>query len=320
MLRRSEWTLFLPEAYARIASVTVLRTMLCGLLVCLALRAEDEQIMPDEVVGSAQVWIRENMDDWVFDFAGMDRKAVDQTLDQAQSDLAAMLPTEGEPSREDAEQILTVLRGFEETRPLAHWLESLLQRDRAPTLATNIVSPTPAKPTLEEMREFWLSVMTNRPAPPRASDYLTQIKPIFQEERVPAELVWLAEVESSFDPEARSPMGAVGLFQLMPETAQSLGLSTWFPDERQNAQKNARAAAQYLQHLHDRFGDWRLALAAYNAGPTRVSRLLKKSEVYSYDAIAWRLPSETRDYLAKVEAVLFIREGVRLASLPRVKG
>ena len=151
--------------------------------------------------------------------------------------------------------------------------------------------------------------------PSRAEGVVPQLKSIFAAEKVPVELVWLAEVESSFDPRARSPAGAAGMFQLMKPTAKSLGLSTWLPDERLNPQKSARAAAKYLRYLHHRFGDWRLALAAYNVGEGRVDALLKKSKVKSFDAIASRLPAETQLYVPKCEATLRKREGLSLAEL-----
>jgi membrane-bound lytic murein transglycosylase D len=132
---------------------------------------------------------------------------------------------------------------------------------------------------------------------------------------VPTELVWLAEVESSFDPSARSPAGAVGLFQLMPATAKSLDLSLWPWDERRNPEKSARAAAVYLRSLHKRFDDWPLALAAYNAGEGRVSDLLRKRKARSFDAISDALPAETQMYVPKVEATVLKREGRTLAQL-----
>ncbi|MEO6034501.1 MAG: lytic transglycosylase domain-containing protein, partial [Verrucomicrobiota bacterium] len=145
---------------------------------------------------------------------------------------------------------------------------------------------------------------------------VAQLKKIFAAERVPVELVWLAEVESSFDPKARSPVGAVGLFQLMPVTARSLDLSVGLlQDERLNPEKSSRAAAHYLRQLYTRFGDWRLALAAYNAGETRVAALLKKQNARTFDQIANRLPAETQMYVPKIEAVVRKREGRSLADL-----
>lgn len=296
-------------------SVNIVQTMFCSLLVCFALSAEDQQMAPDEVVGSVQTWLQENVDDWVFEEAGIDRKAIDRSLNLAQQELSAAPTPQTEPSRQDAERMVRLLGNFEETRPYAQWLDSFLGQHLMQPSPTNSVDTPSTPPTPQEMRMFWVSAMTNRPAPARANEYLTQIKPIFRAEKVPVELIWLAEVESAFDPHARSPVGAVGLFQLMPDTAKSLGLSIWLPDERENAEKNARAAAKYLHQLHDRFGEWRLALAAYNAGPTRVSTLLKKSDDYSYDAIVRQLPEETRSYVARAEATLFIREGVVLTSL-----
>ena len=140
---------------------------------------------------------------------------------------------------------------------------------------------------------------------------------MFREEGVPPELAWLAEAESTFNPAARSPVGARGLFQLMPETAKSLGLQTFLPDERTNPEKSARAAAQYLRRLHERFGDWPLVLAAYNAGEGRVGRTLAKQNATTFAEIADSLPAETRMYVPKVLATIEARAGVAPASLPK---
>jgi membrane-bound lytic murein transglycosylase D len=297
--------------------------IVCILLVSLASHAEEDRIMPDEAVASLQMWMDANIEEWVFPAVNLDREAVDEFLEAARQELAAAQQATGQPGREAAEHLLGLLERFESTEGYAVWIRSCLDKPlmaRAPSDAAPEAGRPPLPTPQEEARALWLNVMTLRPEPAKAREYLPHIKPIFQSESVPAELVWVAEVESAFNPEAKSPVGAVGLFQLMPETAKSLGLSTWFPDERRNAEKNARAAAQYLQYLYDRFGDWRLAIAAYNAGPTRVSRLLRKSDTYSYDAIAHQLPSETRNYVAKVEATLLVREGVELASLAPSEG
>ena len=85
------------------------------------------------------------------------------------------------------------------------------------------------------------------------------------------------------------------------------------------AEKSARAAARYLRHLHGRFGDWRLALAAYNCGEGRVSGLLKKHRGKSYDDINQFLPVETQMYVPKIEATLRKREKLNLRDLKTVK-
>jgi peptidoglycan lytic transglycosylase D len=125
----------------------------------------------------------------------------------------------------------------------------------------------------------------------------------------------VAEVESSFDPRARSPDGATGLFQLMPATAKRYGLRTWPRDQRLNPESSAQAAAQYLSYLHRHFGDWRLALAAYNSGEGTVDKLLARRKAKTYDAIATRLPAETQLYVPRVEATILRRERLQLADL-----
>lgn len=102
----------------------------------------------------------------------------------------------------------------------------------------------------------------------------------------------------------------------MPATARELGLSTTLPDERGNPEKNAGAAALYLKQLHARFGDWPLAIAAYNAGPGRVQRLLASRKGKTFADIADHLPSETRMYVPKVLALLSVRAGVEPGQLP----
>jgi membrane-bound lytic murein transglycosylase D len=128
-------------------------------------------------------------------------------------------------------------------------------------------------------------------------------------------LVWLAEVESSFDPRAQSPAGAAGLFQLMPDTAKRFGLSLWPRDQRFQTAPSANASAQDLKYLFGRFHDWRLALAAYDAGEGTVQKLLDRHHARSYDGIARHLPAETQMYVPRVEAVLLQREGARLEHL-----
>jgi membrane-bound lytic murein transglycosylase D len=142
-----------------------------------------------------------------------------------------------------------------------------------------------------------------------------RLKPVFAAQKVPPELVWIAEVESSFDPRARSPAGAAGLFQLMPATAKRFGLRRWPLDQRLTPEKSAGATAKYLQYLHGHFNDWRLALAAYNAGEGAIDRLLQERKAATFDAIAPHLPAETQMYVPRIEATLLRREGVKLSQL-----
>ena len=80
-------------------------------------------------------------------------------------------------------------------------------------------------------------------------------------------------------------------------------------------EESARAAAQYIHYLHGEFKDWRLALAAYNAGEGTVHKLLKQQKARTFDAIATRLPAETQMYVPRIEATLARREGVTLNQL-----
>ncbi|HEY5552837.1 MAG TPA: lytic transglycosylase domain-containing protein [Opitutaceae bacterium] len=164
--------------------------------------------------------------------------------------------------------------------------------------------------------DVWRRKVATHPAPAAAARYVPGLKKVFAAEGVPPELVWIAEVESSFNPKAQSPVGARGLFQFMPATAKHYGLSTFPFDERTDPEKSARAAAQYLKVLHGRFNDWPLAIAAYNAGEGRVGRLLERHTARDFDTIAPRLPAETRLYVPKVLATVAAREGVNPRLLP----
>jgi membrane-bound lytic murein transglycosylase D len=190
---------------------------------------------------------------------------------------------------------------------------------RPPVTPPAINGAPPGLPTAELIiphYEPWLERMRQRPAPGRAAALLPRMQQVFREEGLSPALVWLAESESTFNPSALSPVGAKGLFQLMPETAKGLGLQTFLPDERTNPEKSSRAAAQYLRYLHGRFGDWPLALAAYNAGEGRVSRLLTRQNAKTFAEIADNLPAETRMYVPKVLATIEVRAGITPGNLP----
>ena len=235
------------------------------------------------------------------------------------------------PLRDAANAALPLLDQRPETRPYAAWLRTRLDyfsvvdnlKVAIPPPNMELQSPTPAlNPTPSAERHAWEERLRMEDLPPGARAYVVRLKPIFLTEGVPAELVWLAEVESEFDTLARSPIGAVGLYQLMPETAKSLGLTLLPWDERRQPEKNAHAAAKYLKYLYREFGDWRLTMAAYNAGEGLVGRLLAKRAAHTFDEIAPYLPAEAQMYVPKVEATILRREGVAMETLklPKADG
>lgn len=195
--------------------------------------------------------------------------------------------------------------------PTPHATPSPAPKTPAPTLPQK-----PKSAPLIPHYDLWLDRMRSRVVPPRAAALLPRLRPVFVAEGLSPALVWMAEAESSFNPDAVSPVGAKGLFQLMPATARELGLSTMLPDERGNPEKNAGAAARYLKFLHSRFGDWPLAIAAYNAGPGRVQRTLSARQAKTFAEISASLPSETRMYVPKVLAILTVRAEVGVENLP----
>jgi membrane-bound lytic murein transglycosylase D len=168
-------------------------------------------------------------------------------------------------------------------------------------------------------QDTWLKKLRGRLKPDDAANVIPQLKHVFAAEGVPPEWAWLAEVESSLNAQARSPVGAAGLFQFMPATAQRFGLSLAPQDERLAPAKSARAAAKYLRVLYGRFGSWPLVLAAYNAGEGRVSRALQKKSATTFDQIVDDLAVETQMYVPKVCATIKLREGVVAAELPPPK-
>ncbi len=230
-----------------------------------------------------------------------------------------------EPEARTAAAALRALPGYED---YADWLDALMDNIEAAKEAERLaaqpppsVKPPPPADLANEVPLYglWVERLRARPVPARAAALLPGLKAIFTAEGLPPALVWLAETESAFNPVARSPAGARGLFQLMPATAREFGLNTTLPDERTDPDKNARASARLLRRLHGRFGSWPLALAAYNAGEGRVSRLLTARRATTFAAIASDLPAETRLYVPKVLATLELREGVSPGALPAPK-
>ena len=232
--------------------------------------------------------------------------------------------------RQTAQTLLPLLDSSDETRPYAAWLKARMDYlDIAdeirltippPSVPTNHPPPPPPNPPPQNERELWVKKVSLTPWPALANEYVPELKPIFTAQNVPPALVWVAEAESGFDRNALSPAGAAGLFQLMPDTARRFGLSLWPRDQRYQPEPSATASARYLKYLHDHFKDWRLALAAYNAGEGSVQKLLDHYQTDNYDAIAEHLPAETQMYVPRVEAILRQREGANLEQLSAPQG
>ncbi|HLA58804.1 MAG TPA: lytic transglycosylase domain-containing protein [Puia sp.] len=127
---------------------------------------------------------------------------------------------------------------------------------------------------------------------------------------LPLELKYLAVIESELKPSALSHVGARGPWQLMPATAQVLGLKTSHQnDERTNYYKSTIAAAKYLRDLYAQFNDWLLVLAAYNGGPRPVYNAIQKSGSRNFWVLQNYLPAESRDHVKKFIATHYYFEG-----------
>jgi len=136
------------------------------------------------------------------------------------------------------------------------------------------------------------------------------IDSIFSINGLPLELKYLAVVESELKSSAKSRVGAVGPWQLMPGTARILGLKvTRRQDDRKNYYKSTHAAAIYLKDLYHEFNDWFLVLAAYNGGPGPVYTAIRKSGSRNFWALQGYLPRESRDHVKKFIATRYFFEG-----------
>jgi membrane-bound lytic murein transglycosylase D len=223
----------------------------------------------------------------------------------------------------DARQALEALRASPETAGYADWLAARLDEAHVASeiVAAKETSNANAFPAHPESPgspyvpyyDLWLKRMGSRAQPANAAALMPSLRKAFADEGVPPELAWLAEVESSLNPEAHNPSGARGLYQLKAATAKGLGLSTFLPDERIDPEKSAHAAARMLKGLKERFGTWPLAIAAYNAGGGRVGRTLAAQGATTYAGIASALPAGTRMYVPEVCALVEVRTGLRLA-------
>lgn len=205
----------------------------------------------------------------------------------------------------------------------------------AETKSASVVKTTPAKPKLEVNNEppadIWVRIRQGFAMPDLENDlvrdreewyaarpdymvrmtersrkYLFHIVEELERRNMPTELALLPFIESAFNPEAVSSAKAAGMWQFMPATGKYFDLKqNMFRDERRGVVESTRAALDYLQKLYGMFGDWHLALAAYNWGEGSVSRALAKNKAaglgLSYSDL--NMPNETRHYVPKLQAV-----------------
>jgi len=142
----------------------------------------------------------------------------------------------------------------------------------------------------------------------RASRYLFYVVQELEKRDMPMELALLPFIESAFNPQAYSSAKAAGMWQFIPSTGRDYNLKqNAFRDERRDVIASTNAALTYLQRLYRMFGDWQLALAAYNWGEGSVSRAIAKAQAAGrptdYNSLSAYMPAETRNYYPKLQAV-----------------
>src|SRR5215813_9298378 len=143
----------------------------------------------------------------------------------------------------------------------------------------------------------------------RAGRYREMIARVLSEEGMPQDLIYLAQAESAFQPLALSRAGARGIWQFVAWRGNEYGLRhTWWIDDRQDPEKATRAAAQHLRDLYSQFGDWYLAMAAYNCGPGNVQKGIERTGYADFWELYRRnvLPKETKNYVPIILALTLI--------------
>lgn len=160
------------------------------------------------------------------------------------------------------------------------------------------------KSYLKYRRKYYPNLMA------KAAYYFPMFEKYLDQYDIPLEMKYLAIVESALNPKARSRVGATGLWQFMYQTGKQYKLKvSSYVDERQDPIKSTVAACEYLSNLYTIFGDWDLALAAYNSGPGNVSKAIRRSGGYkNYWNIRPFLPRETAGYVPAFYATMYLFE------------
>ncbi len=211
-----------------------------------------------------------------------------------------------------------ILNGNDTTPVTQNLWERMRKGFAMPTLDTPLAS---TKTDWYAKQPEYINRMTQR-----GSQYLFHIVEELEKRGMPTELALLPFVESAFNPQAVSSAKAAGMWQFMPATGKHFNLkqNVW-QDDRRGVVESTRAALDYLQKLHGMFGDWHLALAAYNWGEGSVQRAINKNKAkgLSTEYTALKMPLETQQYVPKFQAVKNIIQtpenfGISLAPLANV--
>ena len=202
-------------------------------------------------------------------------------------------------------------------RDLEEAYSEIVKRDGVPSnapqvdLEAAVSMPVPDHRTIHGALEYFSTTLRDKIQTSllRSTRYRAMIDKALAEHRLPKALAYLPVIESAYIPTLTSRVGAHGIWQFMPDTAREYGLRVdWWVDERADPERSTRAAAAYLKDLYRQFGDWPLALAAYNCGPGRVRRALDRTGATSF----WELleltavPKETRGYVPTFYATILI--------------
>jgi len=154
----------------------------------------------------------------------------------------------------------------------------------------------------------------------RSGQFMAMARKIFREEGVPEDITWLGQIESAWRPTARSWAAASGLWQFMPGTGTTYGLrQTAWIDERNSFEKATRASARYLKDLYNHFGDWQLAMAAYNTGQGNIDRAISRAGSRSYWKIFPYIAQETRNYVPNILAAMLIAKNPQKYGFPNIR-
>lgn len=152
--------------------------------------------------------------------------------------------------------------------------------------------------------------------------YRNLIQAELRKANLPTDLLYIAMIESGFDPTAESSASAVGVWQFIPETARAYGLTVNdIIDERRDPIKSTQAAITYLKKLYLEFGNWHLAIAAYNAGENRIYKAIDQYGTINYWELSEKeaLAKETREYVPKILALSILDRNAKLFGVPSIE-